>query len=98
MSTCTHLNSIRGVAPSAHGCEECLKLGDAWVHLRICLECGHVGCCDSSKNRHASAHFHASAHPLVQSAEPNEDWLYCYVDEVTLYPNQGHLWVGGWRK
>ncbi|GGM13045.1 UBP-type zinc finger domain-containing protein [Deinococcus aerophilus] len=98
MSTCTHLNSIREVTPSAHGCEECLKLGDSWVHLRLCLECGHVGCCDSSKNRHASAHFLATEHPLVQSAEPDEDWLYCYVDKVTLYPNQGHLWLGSWRK
>lgn len=95
---CTHLSGIREVTPSAPGCEECLKLGDTWVHLRVCLVCGHVGCCDSSKNRHATKHFHATGHPLVQSAEPGEDWLYCYVDKVMLEPASGPLWEGDWRR
>jgi uncharacterized UBP type Zn finger protein len=95
---CTHLETIQSVTPSAHGCEECLRMGDTWVHLRICLSCGHVGCCDSSKNRHATKHAHASTHPLVQSMEPGEDWLYCYVDDVMLEPNSGPLWSGDWRK
>jgi Zn-finger in ubiquitin-hydrolases and other protein len=68
------------------------------VHLRICLVCGHVGCCDSSKNKHATAHFHATSHPLVQSMEPGEDWLYCYVDNVMLEPETGPMWQGTWRK
>ena len=82
--TCTHLDTIREVTPSALGCEECLKMGDTWVHLRMCLECGHVGCCDSSKNRHARAHFQSMQHPLIQSAERGEDWKWCYVDETYL--------------
>ncbi|AZI44406.1 hypothetical protein EHF33_16145 [Deinococcus psychrotolerans] len=98
MMTCTHLDQIdRSVTPSADGCEECLKLGDTWIHLRLCLICGHVGCCDSSKNKHATAHFHATRHPLVQSAEPGEDWLYCYVDELTMEPGTGALWSGDWH-
>jgi uncharacterized UBP type Zn finger protein len=83
---CTHLDQIRPVTPSANGCEECLKTGDSWVHLRICRICGHVGCCDSSPNRHATKHFHATGHPIVQSFEPGEDWLWCYVDEVMMEP------------
>jgi uncharacterized UBP type Zn finger protein len=85
--TCTHLDTIRPVTPSAPGCEECLKTGSRWVHLRLCLECGHVGCCDSSPNRHATKHFVATEHPLVQSLEPGEDWIWCYVDEVALEPS-----------
>jgi K+:H+ antiporter len=81
---CTHLDSIRPVHPSAPGCEECLRIGDQWVHLRICLICGHVGCCDSSKNRHATKHFHATTHPVMRSIEPGDTWGWCYVDEVTL--------------
>ncbi len=81
---CTHLDQIRQVTPSADGCEECLRSGDTWVHLRECLICGHVGCCDSSKNRHATKHFHATDHPLVTSFERGEDWMYCYVDEVVM--------------
>lgn len=81
---CTHLDQIRQVTPSADGCEECLRSGDTWVHLRECLICGHVGCCDSSKNRHATKHFHATDHPLVTSFEQGEDWMYCYVDEVVM--------------
>ena len=64
------------------GCEECLASGDSWVHLRLCLECGHVGCCDSSPNRHASKHFRQTGHPLVASLEPGEAWVWCYADEV----------------
>ena len=78
------LKEIKKVQPSANGCEECLKTGDEWVHLRMCLICGHVGCCDSSKNKHATKHFHRSKHPIVQSVEPGEDWRWCYVDEIML--------------
>jgi uncharacterized UBP type Zn finger protein len=81
---CDHIDQIRDVEPSAHGCEECLKTGDAWVHLRKCLVCGHVGCCDQSPNRHATAHFHATEHPIIRSFEPGEDWRWCYVDEVLV--------------
>ena len=87
--TCTHLDVVDDVAPSAEGCEDCIPLGDRWVHLRLCMTCGHVGCCDSSKNRHATAHFHASTHPLIQSYEPGEDWWWCYVDEVAFTVDDG---------
>ena len=84
---CTHLDQINDVAPrTPNGCEECLQTGDRWVHLRLCRICGHVGCCDSSPNRHATAHFHATEHPIVQSFQPGEDWVWCYVDEVYLEP------------
>lgn len=83
-SVCKHTSEIREVTPSAAGCEDCLKIGGRWVHLRLCLTCGHVGCCDSSPNRHATKHFHASKHPIVQSFEPGEDWRWCYVDEVEI--------------
>jgi CPA2 family monovalent cation:H+ antiporter-2 len=82
--SCTHLDRINAVRPSARGCEECLRQGDRWVHLRICLTCGHVGCCDTSKNKHATLHYQATAHPIVRSLEPGETWGWCYVDEVTL--------------
>ena len=88
MQRCTHLDQINDVAPSANGCEECPRMGDTWVHLRECLVCGHVGCCDSSKNKHATGHFHATSHPLVQSFEPGEDWVFCYVDEVVMEPGR----------
>src|SRR5690242_13343194 len=81
---CSHLNQIREVTPSANGCEDCLKIGDTWVHLRICLECGHVGCCDDSPNRHATAHAQGEGHPIIRSIEPGEDWSWCYVDEVAM--------------
>ena len=81
-TNCTHLDQIRDVQPSAQGCEECLQTGDTWVHLRECLVCGHIGCCDSSKNKHATKHFHATDHPLVQSFQSGEDWIWCSVDEV----------------
>ena len=79
---CDHLEAAGRPAPRTKGCEECLKLGDTWVHLRLCLQCGHVGCCDSSKNKHATKHFHASGHPVVRSLEKYESWGWCYVDEV----------------
>ncbi|MBG9390515.1 UBP-type zinc finger domain-containing protein [Caenimonas aquaedulcis] len=68
-------------APADRGCRECLAMGDDWVHLRTCLHCGHVGCCDASKNKHATRHFHATGHAVIQSAEPGEDWRWCYVDD-----------------
>jgi len=80
--TCTHTDQIRNRKPKTHGCEECLKMGDTWVHLRLCEICGHVGCCDSSKNKHATKHFRATKHPIVKSIEPGENWLWCYVDEL----------------
>jgi uncharacterized UBP type Zn finger protein len=82
--TCTHLDHIHDVAPAADGCVECLAIGAHWVHLRRCLECGHVGCCDNSPNRHATKHVHETEHPLVQSFEPGEDWIYCYVDDFAF--------------
>ena len=84
--SCTPLDTIRPVTPSAPGCEECLKIGQRWVHLRLCLTCGHVGCCDNSVGKHATKHFHATSHPLIKSFEPGEDWVWCYVDEVFLEP------------
>jgi uncharacterized UBP type Zn finger protein len=83
-SICTHLDQIRQVKASASGCEECLKMKDHWVHLRMCLTCGHVGCCDSSKNTHATKHFHTTGHPIVRSVEPGENWRWCYVDELLM--------------
>ncbi|SPF50274.1 conserved hypothetical protein [Candidatus Sulfopaludibacter sp. SbA4] len=80
--SCTHMDQIKTTSTHKRGCEECLKIGDSWVHLRLCLICGHVGCCDSSKNKHATKHFHATKHPLVRSIEPGESWIWCYVDEV----------------
>ena len=85
---CSHLGQIRRVRPSAQGCEECLQDGGSWVHLRICLICGHVGCCDESPNRHANRHFEATQHPLMQSFERGENWLWCYIDELLLQPRQ----------
>jgi uncharacterized UBP type Zn finger protein len=84
---CKHLNEVRDVSPNTpEGCEECLRMGASWVHLRLCLECGHVGCCDSSQHRHATKHFHQTRHPIVKSFEPGEDWGWCYVDDVMLEP------------
>lgn len=81
---CTHLDLVEDVNPSARGCEDCLKIGDTWVHLRMCLVCGHVGCCDNSKNKHATRHYRETGHPLIVSMEPGEDWMWCYVDEALL--------------
>jgi uncharacterized UBP type Zn finger protein len=78
---CTHLDAIAPVIPNSRRCEECAAQGDRWVHLRMCLTCGTVGCCDSSPNRHASAHFADTGHPLIRSVEPGESWRWCYVDE-----------------
>ena len=78
---CPHLDQIRIRETNKHVCEECVKTGDSWVHLRLCMICGHVGCCDSSKNRHATKHFRHDKHPLVRSIEPGESWMWCYVDE-----------------
>ena len=84
---CKHLAQVRDVAAKTpEGCEECLRSGDGWVHLRLCLECGHVGCCDDSPNRHATKHFHQTKHPVMRSFEPGEDWGYCYVDGITFEP------------
>jgi uncharacterized UBP type Zn finger protein len=80
-NVCSHLEQIQVRTTDQHGCEECLKIGDSWVHLRLCMACGHVGCCDSSKNKHATKHFHRTKHPLVRSIEPGESWIWCYVDE-----------------
>ena len=74
----------RESTPSDDGCHECLAAGGRWVHLRMCQECGHVGCCDSSPSRHATAHFHETAHPIVRSFEPGEDWFYCYADDLAF--------------
>lgn len=82
MMACIHLAQMREVAPSANGCEDCLKINDEWLHLRLCKSCGHVGCCDSSKNKHATKHFHLTAHPIIKSFEPGEEWGYCYVDDA----------------
>jgi uncharacterized UBP type Zn finger protein len=79
---CSHLREIHEVSPNSNGCEDCLKTGDAWLHLRLCETCGHVGCCDSSKNKHATMHYHATHHPMIKSFEPGEDWGWCYIDEI----------------
>lgn len=82
--TCTHGAYLKEVAPSADGCEECLKIGSGWVHLRLCRACGHVGCCDDSPNTHATKHFKATGHPIMETYDPPEGWGWCYVDEVML--------------
>lgn len=80
---CTHLDTIQHELPERiEGCEECLQTGDSWVHLRMCTECGHIGCCDSSKNRHATKHFRHTQHPIIRSAERGEEWFWCNVDNV----------------
>jgi uncharacterized UBP type Zn finger protein len=81
---CGHVDVLTAVAPSDDGCHECLQVGGRWVHLRMCRSCGHVGCCDSSPGRHATSHFATTHHPLVQSFEPGEEWLWCYADEVAF--------------
>ena len=84
---CRHLDSVKTDRPKSKGCEECLKMGDPWVQLRLCRTCGHVGCCDSSKNKHATKHYHASKHPIITTLEPGETWSWCYVDEVAMELN-----------
>jgi len=77
-----HLAKSHPVAPKSVGCQQCLALGDDWVHLRSCLSSGHVGCCDESKNKHATKHYRATHHPVIQSFEPGESWRWCYVDDI----------------
>jgi uncharacterized UBP type Zn finger protein len=86
MKTCTHLESVRVTELPARvdGCDDCLRSGDPWLHLRICLQCGHVGCCDDSPKRHASAHAQDSGHPIIRSLEPGEVWSWCFVDELAM--------------
>jgi uncharacterized UBP type Zn finger protein len=86
MSTCTHLDQVHvtRLPESVSGCEDCLTMGGEWLHLRICLECGHVGCCDDSPHRHATAHANATDHPIIRSLEPGEEWSWCYVDQLAM--------------
>ncbi len=84
---CSHLDQIRDVRPDSEGCSECLALGDSWVHLRMCLICGHVGCCNDSKNTHAQKHYNATGHPVMRSIEPGESWRWCYVDQTLMRPS-----------
>ena len=84
---CQHQDQIREVEPSADGCEDCLKAGDRWIHLRMCMTCGYAGCCDSSRNKHATKHFNETGHPLITSLEPGEDWVYCYLDDEVIFPS-----------
>jgi hypothetical protein len=81
---CRHGAAIFTVEPSANGCEECLRMGAHWVHLRLCRTCGHVGCCDDSPHRHASKHFHTTGHPIIEGYDPPEGWGYCYVDNMMV--------------
>ena len=86
---CDHLTKFERkrtspVHASGHGCKECLEAGDVWVHLRLCMTCGHVGCCDDSPNQHATRHHHATKHPVIKSFEPGEDWAWCYADDELL--------------
>jgi uncharacterized UBP type Zn finger protein len=81
---CSHLNQITLTGTTEHVCEDCVQTGDTWVHLRLCLCCGHVGCCDSSKNRHATRHYRKTDHPLIRSIEPGESWVWCYEDETVV--------------
>jgi hypothetical protein len=84
MVACTHLSAVKvlDLPPVIPGCEECLALGTPWVHLRMCQTCGHIGCCDQSPGKHATAHHHATTHPIIRSAEPGENWSWCYPDEL----------------
>ena len=92
MPECTHLDHVKvtELPASVEGCQDCLAMGGRWLHLRICLECGHVGCCDSSPGRHASAHARSAEHPIIRSLEPGEDWCWCYVDELGMRIPQIH--------
>ncbi len=83
---CTHLDQIEYLAPETEvaGCPQCMATGDRWVHLRMCQSCGHIGCCDNSPNRHASTHARDTGHPIMRSAEPGEDWSYCYLDDIAF--------------
>jgi Zn-finger in ubiquitin-hydrolases and other protein len=85
-AVCSHLNTVHvmELPDPVRGCEECLATGGRWVHLRMCEDCGHIGCCDSSPNRHATKHWQSTGHPVIRSAEPGEDWSWCYIDEVAF--------------
>jgi uncharacterized UBP type Zn finger protein len=93
---CAHLDQIEVVdlPPAIAGCEDCLAIGDHWVHLRMCMTCGKIGCCDSSPNRHARAHAAAVGHPVIRSAEPGEDWSYCFIEDVAFVVGDGHAGAG----
>lgn len=86
---CVHVEQAKDLPSGKRVCEECVKTGDRWLHLRLCLTCGHVGCCDSSKNKHATKHFHTTQHPVIRSNEPGETWGWCYVDETTYDFSRG---------
>jgi hypothetical protein len=92
MSACTHLDHIQitELPGAVEGCEDCLAAGTEWLHLRICLECGHVGCCDDSPQRHATAHARERDHPIIRSLEPREDWCWCFVDQVAMVIDEVH--------
>ena len=90
---CSHASQIRITNTKSRACPECVKIGDTWVHLRLCLECGHIGCCDSSKNKHATKHYRTSRHPLARSIEPGEHWVWCYVDEIICGEIRGEGFV-----
>ena len=83
-TTCTHLDQVHDVTPRADGCEECLATGGRWVHLRMCMTCGHIGCCDNSPGRHATGHYRETTHPIIRSFEPGEDWWWCYADDLAF--------------
>jgi uncharacterized UBP type Zn finger protein len=91
VAECTHLDCVTylDLPDRVEGCEECLAMGMSWVHLRMCQTCGHIGCCDNSIGKHATAHHEDTAHPIIRSAEPNEDWSWCYVDELMMRLNSG---------
>lgn len=86
MAECTHLDHVKltELPDSVDGCEDCLKEGTQWVHLRICLECGHVGCCDNSPEKHATRHNAGSQHPIIRSIQPGEEWSWCFIDEIAM--------------
>ena len=83
-TACIHIEEIKPVKPSGDGCKERLEMGDPWVQLRLCLSCGHVGCCDSSKNKHATKHFHQTKHPVIRSFQAEENWKWCYIDGIIV--------------
>ncbi|MCH7804430.1 MAG: UBP-type zinc finger domain-containing protein [Acidobacteria bacterium] len=86
LTTCDHLKQIKIIAKpdEVKGCDECLQIGSSWVEVRMCLTCGHVGCCDSSKHQHARNHYETTQHPIIQSVEPGQSWGWCYLDEEYL--------------
>ena len=86
VSSCIHEKGRPKVTPSGKGCKECLAMGDTWVELRLCFTCGHVGCCDNSKNKHTTKHWEATGHPVVQSFQPGENWKWCFVEKIFIDP------------